>query len=90
MPATINTTALPANAFANPMSLRTLGKDGAGCVFLDSEDKTFIGTMGDNPSLMLKLVRIDKDGSARRMAEPSIRWPIRLAPKDHAVTFANA
>jgi len=91
VPAKISQTSTFPGAFASPIALQRLGRSGSGVLFIDAEGKTFVGT-SMNPKRggnMLKVVLIGNDGKVSRMVEPEISWPLRIAPKDHVVTFQN-
>lgn len=88
MTAKISRGANVAASFENQITLGRYGQQGAGKVFIDRDGDTFIGTINSTGmQKVLKLVSISPHGYAYRLGPVS--WPVRLAPKDHVVTFQN-
>jgi len=90
MPAKISKSSAMPETIDTLMAFSRLGLKGCGAVFVDEAGNTYIGTMPIGATAgNLKPLAITSTGHAIRLAERGIRWPLKLAPKDHIVTFSN-
>lgn len=92
MPAKVTKSAEFPETAANPIAFARIGRRGSGVVFVDAAGQTVIGASmspSGSPSGLLKPVLVETDGKLSRCADRAIKWPLRVAPKDHIVTFQN-